>query len=165
MTDWLHKLTDWIDHNRYTFIGGLVGVVLLIYSAACQPTTISPITGDSVTRGELDYQVGEKAKELRVLSAESKAAYEASLAELTTLGDNVKPAYDDLERKETAIAEAYNLVTGLATTAAGSWAGPLGTALGIAGILFGVGVKADNVRKDAVITAKTAEADSLRRTG
>lgn len=186
-TDFLHGIAKWIDHNRYTAaaIGLVVLAALLI--TACQPTTLSPISGEKVTADQLQADAvgwaaskeaeattadAEHAAALAALDPESPdyAAQQAAEiaahtrviskigAEVTGMAAKVEAAAADLERQQNFLA---NALTGIGTLAAQvappPWSEIILGLLSLGGVTLATGIKLDNTRKDTVIAELKGE--------
>ena len=156
MVDLLHALLKWVDHNRYVAAGVGVSAVLLVVLAACEPKAQSPFTHEPVTQGQLLAQV--QAFEAR-LQGQAKAAhlsYQQTLVSLEAEASagqvNAQAALDDIAQRKAAIALAVESLAQLTTAAAGAGYAPMiGSVVGVAGVLLGLGAAADSRRKDQVI--------------
>ena len=145
----MHTVLKWIDYNRYTVIGALLAAVIALGVVGCDPKVTSPISGNQVTTHELTAEVTSEKINLEA----QWATIETKLKQLET---KTGPAYAELERKQLAITQALVFVDQLITQYAGPAGAPIATAIGLAGLFFGGGVKADNRRKDAIIAENKA---------
>lgn len=129
-----NKIWTYIRHNQFFFSAVVICLFLVVWGFGCEVTTTSPSnSGVKVTRSELDIEV-------------------------EALAAKVENAYEDLSRKE-AIRNAI-LEAGLAY-ASGQGVNPLGLASTLAGIC-GIGLAADNRRKDAIIKSKTNALNQIK---
>lgn len=156
MTDWFHQTAKWADHNRYV-AGGLLGIgVLGVTLVACEPKAASPFTHEPVTQRQLLAQVQAYQAELDGKAKAASLTYQQTLVSLQTQATqgqvNAQAALDDIQQKKQAIALAVESLAQLTTAAAGAGYAPMiGSVVGIAGVLLGVGAAADSRRKDQVI--------------
>jgi len=145
MKDLLHVFLNKIDHNRYTFLAIILGFVILFYTVGCVPKTKSPLTGKEVTTEELVAEV--KIEEVELTKDLTEIEKEIELLPIKT-----GPAFADLERKRAIITKALQAASILLNQHTGPYGDILMFGLGIAGSIFGGGVKVDNIRKDHIIT-------------
>lgn len=152
---WLRTL---FDHNRFTAVGLLASIGLLINITGCQPTVISPISGQKVTETQLTTEVEtrkiESAADAVKLQAETdelinqlKTKYKARQTADEVINQKLGPAYAEIKQKQDAIHASIDVLSGLATASGNPVAG---AAVGILGILA-AGLGLDNRRKDRVI--------------
>lgn len=154
----MKRIISWAKKNE-GLVAGLVAMLVLVAAVvACQPTTTSPIDGSTVTRSQLQQQARqaqlERDAEVASLLAEAKAVQakidgrvKAIGAEAEAIADGLVDANEDLARKEEALRQGFDAVTGIVESVPGPWGEVLATAMG-AGLLF---LGYDNRRKDAVI--------------
>lgn len=141
MLTWILKA---IDHNRYAVTAVIIAGVLTFTTLGCDPTVVSPLSGAKVTAQELTAEV--EIAEIRLQTQLSGIE-----KEIETLTIKTGPAFEELARKKLAITKGLELVQATITEYGGPAAKPLTSLLGIAGLIFGGGVVADNKRKDGVI--------------
>lgn len=137
--DVLHKVLNWLDHNRYLAVTILLTAALSVWLVGCQPMTGSVLKpGEKVTAVELE-------REAVVVQAD----VEAKLKQLEL-------AQADIQRQVELRTQAIQILGGLAETAT---TGTFTPATGINAVvtllgLIGLGAVADNRRKDKVINGK-----------
>lgn len=56
MDPW-HKITNLIDHNRFTFIAVVIAAGIWSAAYGMEAKTTSPLTGKEVTRSQLDLEI------------------------------------------------------------------------------------------------------------
>jgi len=110
------------NHERYTSIGVLISLGVLLFIFGCQPKCRSLLTDEMITRGEL-------VAEIEMINAKAENA-ELSLQQ-----------QEDFQK--------FLLEQGV-IIAAGGGVNPIGIITSLAGIL-GVGATVDNVRKRVTI--------------
>jgi hypothetical protein len=157
MTDHLNslverlRLPDWLktlaDHNRGLFVALILAAVVAC-PLACDVTTKSPFTGQTVTREQLAVEVQLQAKDI-----------ERRLVALQGASEDVKikadAAYAEIERKQAKITAALNIITSLTSQFAPGI--PVG---GIASVVLGLtsgGLFLDNRRKDMIVETEKAK--------
>lgn len=119
----LTKIWKWIDHNRWTVIMPVVGVILWLIAVGCTPSVESP-----TQPGKL------------VNAAELQIEYDYMIARFDE-------AATDLDRQAESQNEFKQIILALASGSVAGWPGLLqmlfgGTLLGLTG---------DNIRKSGVI--------------
>jgi len=155
----MKTVIDWIKKNEATSAAIVAVVALIGFAVACQPTTQSLTDPErQVTRGELEAEVIAANADLSAEEASIRADLDAAKADFArriaaleasreTIAKLKEQAEEDLARKEQALAEAFVLVEGVVSTAAGPYA-PLALG-GLSVLALGLGI--DNRRKDGVI--------------
>ena len=162
MSDWWHKLTNFLDHYRYTFMGLVLAVAAvgtLLGAMGCESRTVGLVPGASgapvaVTRQELQLQVVDVEKTLDGQRVELDAAVAKHNRAVAAFNAKVELATADLERQDQLKREILDAAGAVALQAASGTFNPVGLipiAVGILGGLVGIGATADNRRKDAVI--------------
>lgn len=155
--DWIHRLAKWADYNRWTVIGVTLAIVMVASLGifqGCESTTIG-FKGEKVTR---DAFVIESMGAERTLG-DQKADIDAAIAKhnesVKAYNAMVDAGTADLDRQDEYRAELLTTLGSVATAAAAGGFNPVALipiAVGLLGTLYGVGKKADNIRKDTVIT-------------
>jgi len=125
MADVLYKIWKWAEHNRFTLILPVIGVVLWLAANGCMPTTPSPTTGESITAAQLQAEY-----DVMMIKFDAAAA--------------------DLERQYEQQAQVVEIITKLASGSVADWPGLL--QLVLASGLIGLG--ADNIRKGGVLAGR-----------
>jgi len=156
--DILHKLLKMIDHNRYAVMGLLLAAVLSIGIVGCQVRTASLI---DPTR---KVDAAELNREIITVKASLAARSGALNTEVTALAEASQVAKDDLAAQQERRVFIIESIAGLGQVAAEGAISPasaIGSITQIALALAGVGLLADNRRKDkpgiAKAIAKKAE--------
>lgn len=162
-TDFLHKVTNWIDHNRYTVLS-LVFFVLamsaVVAMTGCESTTAGLVTADGaspveVTRSEFQRQTLVTEKDFAVRRIELDAKTAAFNEEVKAFNEQVQAGLDDLHRQDEFKQELLNTIGLVATNAADGTLNPASLVpigIGLLGGALGLGTSADNRRKDKLIT-------------
>ena len=155
--DLWHKITQWIDYNRYTFLALLVVAVGIVPLAmtGCESTTL--FGDDTVTRSELQQAVIDTNTDLAVQKTQLDAALAAYNEQVVKFNAQVEAAQADLDKQDQMKAEFLAQVQAVALETAGGTFNPLSTiplAFGLAGIAIAGGLKLDNRKKDNVIKAQ-----------
>ena len=163
--DLLHSITNWIDQNRYTFIGLVVGLCLasavFFGVPGCQSKTIGLVPEQGkVTRPELEQQRVDVIKSLDILKQDAELAIDRYNLELAAVNQKLAAANADLDQQDQLKADAINSLAIIATDVAGGAAfNPVGLIPILSTLLLGglgIGLRADNKRKDAVIEARSS---------
>lgn len=164
MTDVFHRLTKWLDHNRYLAIGLLVAFLPFVLAAcgALDGQIASDVTGETSTAAEIRSaaiaRVGEFDHELEAIRRDM-TALEARAAEIVGKRATViETANVEIEAANAITAERIDLASMAIKDVAANplIAGALGT-VGLGGLLTIGGLALDNRRKDRLIkTIKAA---------
>ena len=163
--DILHSITNWIDQNRYTFFGLVIGLCLaaavFFGVPGCQSKTVGLIPEQGrVTRTELEQQRVDVIKDLDILKQDAELAIERYNIELAAVNEKMTAANADLDQQDQLKTDVINSLAVIATDVAGGAAfNPVGLIPILSTLILGglgIGLKADNSRKDAVITAKSS---------
>ncbi len=137
MTDYLHSLTNWIDHNRGLVLSLILATSTTLWVTACEAFTLSPSgSGQKVNWIQLAAEVD--AFEARVLAAET-----------------------DLRNQDEIKAKFVEISSGIATSVIGGTFNPtqlISSLVGVAGVAGSAGLFYDNRRKDKVIRTKSGNA-------
>lgn len=123
------KIWNWVNHNRWSIIAPLIGILIWTLAVGCTPTAISPISGNEVTAPELQ-------NELDVYLMQ----HEITLKKFDMAADEIQRQIEDMEKIKTVLLA-------LASGSVADWPGLL--QLLISG--GAIGVVLDNIRKGAVI--------------
>jgi len=162
-TDVLHKLTNWIDHNRYTVLSLIFFVIAMgsvIAITGCESTTAGLVTTneaipDKVSRSEFQRQalITEKDFSIRRLELDQQTA--VFNEEVKAFNEQVQLGLEDLQRqdefKQQLLETAGVVITG-ATDGTLNPASLIPIGIGLLGGALGLGTSADNRRKDKLIT-------------
>lgn len=153
--DLIHKLTNWIDHNRYVVLAAVLLGVILVVGVGCESTT-SSISDPTVQvdRVALEADIADVNATLATQAAMIDAEVAKYNAQVTGINAKIDAAVADLDRQDEMKAELFNLA-GSAVTAIASGgvdtSAVIGTAITAGSLLFSIGVAADNQRKDKII--------------
>jgi hypothetical protein len=173
--DLWHNLTKFLDHWRYTVLGGVLAAGLVAL-AACETTGTNPVTGGQATAAAITRDVDIEAERLTAAAAEADRIYGDSLTtekhrheealaaiasvhrkstsaiegELSALGTRYEAALEEIEAK----AAKRAAIISLGQQVLGGINPALATALGMGGLLLGGGAVGDKKRTNAVL-AKT----------
>ena len=161
MNDKIHALANWVDHNRNTVAAILVAVVLLVGMSVwqgCKSTTVG-FRGEKVPRAVFTIEALQEQATLAGEQAQIDAAIAKNAAAVTAYNARVEAGIEDLDAQDAYKAEALETIGAIATQVATGGLNPVSLipiAIGLLGGAYGVGKKADNVRKDTVIAALKA---------
>lgn len=162
--DWWHEFTTLADHNRYVTAGAALTATMFL--GACLPgfdgKTTSPFDGTSVTGEQLEAQADAALASLQAradalaadlirIEAESVALESESAA----LNENFQAAAERIAAEKTALLGALETAkNAIASYVPGSEA-VLGTIWTLGVSALGLGVVADNRRKDRLLRQKS----------
>ena len=122
MKSLLEKARKVLSHNQFLAVAIVVVICLGIYLVGCESTTISPLSGKSVTRSELKIE---------------NDTYVAKMG----------LAVEDLDKKDLFKQKFFEIGLALAQ---GNTINPVGAGVTLLSIL-GLGAVADNRKKDSII--------------
>jgi len=162
-TDFLHKVLNWIDYNRWTILSLVLCAILfggIVTTVGCQSKTIGLITspqGDmaKVTRTEFNQQVITVQKDVAVKKATLDAEVSAYNEEVKAINAKIEAGLSDLDKQDEFKQQLLETVGTVATQAAGGNLNPaslIPIGIGLLGGALGLGAAADNRRKDQVIS-------------
>lgn len=155
MADLFHTTVNWVDHNRYLAGSTLGAAALLVTMSACEPKADSPFTHAPVTQRQLLAEVQAYQAKLDGQVKSAHLTYQQTLVDLQTQATagqvNAQAALEDIQQKKQAIALAVESLAQISSAAAGGYAPMIGSVVGVAGVLLGLGAAADSRRKDQVI--------------
>jgi len=126
-------MLQWIRHNQGTFAGVILALSLLVWTFGCTSKVTSPITGEQVSRPELELEV-----ELQVKHIE---------AQLDSLQKQAALQFLSLDEQDAMKQKLFEFAS---LTAANNSLNPIGI-ITLVGTLLGIGVGVDNRIKDKVI--------------
>lgn len=157
-------MLKWVSYNRYLAIASLLAGAVLLFSTACEPRAISPFTDEPATQPQLVAQTQAYQAQLDARVKSAELTYQDTLAQLqadaTSHQVSAAAALDEIIQKKQAIHLAIESLATVASTAAGpQYASMIGSAVGIAGVLLGLGAAADSQRKDSVILSIKGKAE------
>lgn len=160
--DVLHKITNWVDHNRYKALAIIITVAVLVIAIGCESQTASIVTPErTVTRDQLAVESVTVQADLAFRKAEIDKLVAMYNADIEKTNQLIDQAVADLDRQDEIRAELFELggsvITGWAAGGVPTEA-LIGTGLTAFSILFGIGSAADGMRKDKVIAAKSEPA-------
>ncbi len=155
MKDFLSAFLKSVDRYRYTFIGGLLAVILIGASIGCHSETASLFgTGDKVTSQGLIIEVTKITGDL----ASEKIALDSAIKQynnkVTVFNAQIEAAQADIEKQDEVRTELFNIAGSVVTAYASGGvnaAAVVGTGITALGLLLGVGASVDNRRKDKKI--------------
>lgn len=164
MKDYFHSTVKWISHNRYTFFGlGIAATILSL--SACTFTAKDPKTGKEATKQELITSIEAEAKtsasKYKKLEAEFLDALAQMEAEDARLIAQYEAAIANIDRQEQTWTQVLSWVNSIPAVGSNP---VLGGALGLAGMVFGLGVGVDNRRKDRVIKRSKSKTNEPTKT-
>ncbi len=157
MTDYFHKITNWIDHNRGQFFGALIPViaVLVFLLIGCSTTQSIHDPKVKVDRQAFVIEALEAEQQLKQETIDIEAMLDKHNAKIAAHNDRKEAGLEDLnhqdERKSQILEIASGAVGNYASGGTVSGMAVLMSLLNLAGIGWGIGNKVDNVRKDQVI--------------
>ena len=155
--DLLHKVTNWIDHNRGQFFGILIPAVAIIVLllAGCSKTQSITDPARKVDRQTFAIESMAKEQELKQETIDIEALLQKHNAKIETYNLKKETGLADLDSQDQRNQRILEITGGALTEyASGGTFTPiplLFSLLNIAGIGWGLGNKYDNMRKDKVI--------------
>ena len=153
--DGLHKITKWIDYNRYKAAAALIAMVVLVAGVGCQSTTESlRQPGRRLTRDQYAADVTSVKADIVAQRAVLDGRIAKFNAEVTAIDTQIVAGVADLDRQDQIKAELFNLAGSAVsawTTGGVSTEAVVGTGITAFSILFGLGSAADGRRKDKII--------------
>jgi len=157
-TDALHKLCNWLDHNRWLAGGLAAGGVLTILLLGCHARTDSLLQpGRAITAEQFQREVIDLTASLEQRAADITRRQSEYNSEVAALNKKIEAGQSDLQRQEELRAQVVGIAGGLISTVAGGGALTPGAAAGAALQLLTLiglaGAAMDNRRKDKVIEA------------
>lgn len=162
-TDVVHAVTNWLDHNRYTFAAVLLFILTMAVVAGltgCESLTPSLSTTEDgtavkVNRSEFQRQALIGEKDFAVKRIELDAQTAAFNAEIAAFNERVQAGLDDLQRQDEFKQQLLDTIGSVAIGASDGTLNPMALVpigIGLLGGALGLGTSADNRRKDKVIT-------------
>lgn len=161
--DVVHKILNWLDHNRYTVAAVLVFIVtmgIVIGLTGCQSQTAGLTlaadgTAATVSRSEFERQALAGEKDLAVRRIELDGMVAAFNEEVKAFNERVQAGLEELARQDAFKTELLDTIGVVAVGAAEGTLNPASLVpigIGLLGGALGLGASADNRRKDKVIT-------------
>jgi hypothetical protein len=156
-TDFLHKVTNWIDHNRGQFFGILLPMIaaMILLAVGCSETQSLKDPAQKVDRQEFAIEALEAQQQLKQETIDIEALLEKHNAKIAAHNDRTEAGIADLDRQDQRNQQILEITGGAITEFASGGtltAGPvIFSLLNLAGIGWGLGNKYDNLRKDKVI--------------
>lgn len=161
--DMLHKVFNWMDHNRYTLLSVLIFIILMgmvVSLAGCESVTLglsaqadgSPA---KVTRSEFERQALATEKDFALRRIELDSLVAQFNEEIKAFNEQVQAGLDDLARQDQFRGQILDTIGLVATSATEGTLNPAALVpigIGLLGGALGLGTSADNRRKDKVIT-------------
>lgn len=152
--DVLHKILNWVDHNRYKVAGVLLPLILMVGMTACEPKAVG-LKGDKVTPTEFRLEVIKGDKDMAAQIAEYEAAGIALQAAVDAYNAQITEVEGDFARQYELRKKVIDVVGGLATTLVSGGAVDLtqtiASLLAITAVTVGTGAVLDSRRKNLVI--------------
>lgn len=161
-TDFMHKVTNWIDHNRGQFFGMLIPVmmVLALLAVGCSKTQSLADPAKKVDRQTFIIEGLAAEQQLKQETIDIEALLEKHNAKIESYNLQKETGLADLDQQDQRNQQILEIAEGALTeyTSGGTVsAGPLiFSLLNLAGIGWGIGNKFDNLRKDKVIQEQKA---------
>lgn len=159
----LAKAWKYTDRNAGLLISIVLGLAAVFLLARCAPTTSSPVSGENVSRAQLqaeaegwsaehnaavDAQCAELESQAEALLRKIDQAKAAAAARAVAMTAKLDAALADLERKEQMLATVFDA----GKAAVDAIGGPYATALG--SLMVTAGAIANGRRKDLIISAQ-----------
>lgn len=126
-------MRKWISHNQGMFVAVLIVVGLMVWTFGCDSEVTSPISGNMVSRVELELEVDIAVSQFE--------------AELDNLQKQAALQFADLDRQDEIKRKLFEFA---ALTAQSGTFNPIGLVT-LAGTIMGMGLGIDNRIKDKVI--------------
>lgn len=154
MTDYVHKLANWLDHNRYLALAIIVVAGMAVFVTGCQSTTRSlMVEGTKVARVEYSQEIELVRAQLQGQIARAEAAVAAVNAEIEAFNREAEIGVADLDTQDAARLKILAISETIATdllTGAFTPLSAIPLIFGGLGVL-GVGAMANKLRQDKVI--------------
>ncbi len=155
MKDYLHKMLNWFDHNRWVVICLVVALVTFGWMAGCQPMVPSlDDPTERIERPEFDRQVITAEKGLAVRRVKLDAAVASHNEAVVALNKQIETGYAGLEQQEELRQQFLDVLGAAALSGAQGTLNPLtliGPGIALLAGAVGIGFGADNIRKRKVI--------------
>jgi len=163
-TDFLHKLTNWIDHNRYTVLSIILFALTMgavLGMTGCESTTAGLAMAndgappENVTRSEFQRQALITETDFTVRRLELDMQTAAFNEEVKAFNEQVQLGLDDLQRQDEFKQHLLETAGVIVTSATDGTLNPVSLVpigIGLLGGALGLGTSADNRRKDKLIT-------------
>lgn len=133
MKEWFSKLFEEVRHYKWTTVGIVLSLSILMWVYGCQTELTSPISEEPVTQSEFNLEVEQEVERLQ---------NEAERLELVATNMNKK--FEQVDQIKNSLFNA------LVVVAEGGAVNPLGVLVSVAGVL-GLGHYADNREKDRLL--------------
>ena len=160
----MHKLTNWIDHNRGQFFGLLIptAAVIVLLFVGCSKTQSITDPARKVDRQTFAIESMAKEQELKQETIDIEALLQKHNAKIETYNLKKETGLADLDSQDQRNQRILEITGGALTEyASGGTFTPIPlllSLLNIAGIGWGLGNKYDNMRKDKVILEQNTAA-------
>ena len=158
MNDWIHKVTKWLDYNRNVVTYMVLAAIVIAGGsglAGCQSRTIGLFLDQGkVTRVELERQAITVSADFAGRGAQIDAATVALNADIAASNETLAAAGSDLDRQDEFRASVFEVVGTTALAAVNGTLNPVSLipmAIGLLGVAYGGGKRADKKRADVVI--------------
>jgi hypothetical protein len=156
MTDLLHAVFRWFDHNRHAAFAWLLAGLLAAWLVGCDVTTQSLLDDTrQVNATQLAGEVRHVEASLEQRSAMIDAQVAAFNADVRRLHEQIEAAQADLQAKFQFRQSVVQALGGFASDALAGTFNPLsaiGTVVSLLSVSTAVGVSLDNARKNRVIS-------------
>ena len=155
--DLWHKITNWLDHNRWTALALVIAVAVAAAVVGCKPTAASLLNpGEKVTAQQLEVEAAVLQARLDTRHAGIEAEAAEYEAEVTAAQNRLEIARGEIAEQVELRRKAIETFAGIGTAVSqGEISLPaiIGglSQLALAGIA--VGTVADNRRKNKIIKA------------
>lgn len=163
-TDVMHKVMNWIDHNRYTVLSIVLFILTMgavVAMTGCESTTAGLVMKTDgappvkVNRSEFQRQALLTEKDFTVQRLQLDMQTAAFNEEVKAFNQQVQVGLEDLQRQDEFKQQLLDTVGIVAVGAADGTLNPASLVpigIGLLGGALGLGTSADNRRKDKLIT-------------
>ena len=155
MPDFVHVLLRYLDHNRYLAAGLALAILMLVYTAGCQPRTASLLDPQQdVTLGQFAAEIDQHTLTLDQKRASLDQAVTAYNAEIDHFNQSAQRGYADIQEQQAFRMQIIDTLGGVAMQAAEGTIHPaslITSLFSLASLAAAAGLGVDNVRKDRVI--------------
>ena len=126
-------MTSWISHNQGIVVGLILSVILMLWTFGCESQVKSPVSGDMVTRAELNLEVDIQVKQFET--------------QLDNIQKQAALQFVALDRQDEIKSKLYEFA---AITAQSNTFNPTGV-ITLVGSILAMGLGVDNRIKDKII--------------
>jgi len=152
--DRIHRITNWMDHNRWTLLSLLLAAGAVAVLAGCRSRTQGLNGAEAVDRAGFEVQVLAGEKQLITQRARLEAAVAEFNGDVERFNAQVDLGRGDLDAQDAVRAELLTLLGNGLTDALAGRLNPAAfvmPGLALLGAALGIGKTLDNRRKDKVI--------------